>query len=187
MQLLRQGPSVTLKMQIEATPTQADQGPDKAPADRILGSFEPVGAEDLIPLLQQLQAQYGYLPEEILEHVSERTGIPTSRMYGVITFYSLFHMEARGRHTVRACRGTACHVRGSNNVIQAAQNTLGIEDGETDEDLKFSFETVACLGACALAPVVVVDGTYLGGVTPERVGDVLRSTISADAAGQVEG
>ncbi len=154
-----------------------------AAAEEILERLTPVGAGDLIPLLQQVQDAYGYLPTEVLEDVSRRTGIPTSRMYGVITFYALFHLEKRGRHTVRVCRGTACHVRGSKGVIQAAQNHLGLADGETGEDLAFSFETVACLGACALSPVVVVDGSYAGKVTPERVEDMLRSLEAAGSAG----
>jgi len=151
--------------------------------DRILERFQPVRADDLIPLLQQIQDEYGHLPAEVLHHVSERTGIPTSRMYGVITFYSLFHLEQRGRHTVRACRGTACHVRGGKGVIQAAQNYLGLADGETGEDFMFSFETAACLGACALSPVVVADGVYSGKVTPERVEQILRSIEAAESAG----
>jgi len=151
--------------------------------DGILERFQPARADDLLPLLQQIQDEYGYLPADVLEHVSERTGIPTSRMYGVITFYSLFHLEKRGRHTVRACRGTACHVRGGQGVIQAAQNYLGLTDGETSENFMFSFETAACLGACALSPVVVADGVYAGKVTPERVEQMLRSIEAAESAG----
>jgi NADH:ubiquinone oxidoreductase subunit E len=169
-------------MQIEGTQAQPGQEPDEAAAEEILQRFDPVRPDDLIPLLQQIQAEYGYLPEGVLEHVSRRTGIPTSRMYGVITFYSLFHTEQRGRCEVRACRGTACHVRGSSGVIQAAQNYLGLADGETRDDLTFSFETVACLGACALSPVVVVGGTYAGKVTPERVEALLRSVEAEQSA-----
>ncbi len=147
--------------------------------EEVLESFQPARAGDLIPLLQRIQDAYGYLPPEVLQEVSGRTGIPTSRMYGVITFYSQFHLEPRGRHTVRACRGTACHVRGAGRVIQSAEDHLGIGDGETSRDMQFSFETVACLGACALAPVVVVDGAYTGKVTPERVDHLLSSLEAA--------
>jgi len=162
----------------EAPPARS--GPD---VDEILERFGPVGAGDLIPLLQQLQDAYGHLPADVLQHVSRRTGIPTSRMYGVVTFYSHFHLEKRGRHTVSACRGTACHVRGSERVIEAARKYLGIDDGETREDLMFTFETVACLGACALSPVVVADGLYSGRVTPERVEQMLRSIEAAESTG----
>ena len=166
--------------------TKSGLGEDRAAAGRILDEAGAVRPDDLIPLLQRIQEAYGYLPADILEYLSSRTGIPTSRMYGVITFYSLFHLEKRGRHEVRACRGTACHVRGSKNVIDAAQNFLGLADGETREDLMFSFETVACLGACALSPVVVVGGTYAGKVTPERVEEMLRSIVAAESAATSE-
>ena len=149
--------------------------------DTILERFQPVSPGDLIPLLQQIQDAYGHLPAEVLRHVSERTGIPTSRMYGVITFYAHFHLDKRGRHTIRACRGTACHVRGGKQVIEAAEHYLGVADGETRADLMFTFETVACLGACALSPVVVADGTYSGKVTPERVEQILRAIEAAES------
>ena len=147
--------------------------------EELLAPFQPAGAGDLIPLLQEIQEAYGYVPPEVLQEVSRRTGIPTSRMYGVITFYSQFHLEPRGRHTVCACRGTACHVRGGQRVIEAAESYLGIADGETRDDLMFTLETVACLGACALSPVVVVDGTYSGKVTPERVEQMLQAIEAA--------
>ena len=154
-----------------------------ATLDGILEPFQPAGAGDLIPLLQEIQEAYGYLPADVLQEASRRTGIPTSRMYGVITFYSQFHLEPRGRHTVRACRGTACHVRGGKRVIEAAESYLGIGDGETRDDLTFTFETVACLGACALSPVIVVDERYAGKVTPERVEQMLQAVEAAEAAG----
>jgi len=131
-------------------------------------------AGQLIPLLQQLQDAYGYLPPPVLMWLSKRTGIPTSRMYGVITFYAQFYLEPHGKHTVRCCRGTACHVRGGKKVINTVISTLGIEDGETTDDMLFSLETVACLGACALAPVMVVDNTYYGKMTARRAEQVLR-------------
>lgn len=168
-------------MQVEAS--HAGRDLDMAQADEVLAHFDPVGPEDLIPILQRIQDAYGYLPPPVLEHVSARTGIPTSRMYGVITFYALFHTEPRGRTSVRACRGTACHVRGATGVIKAAKDYLGLEDGETRADLRFSFETVACLGACALSPVMVVGGTYAGKVTPERAQELLRSIEAEEAAG----
>lgn len=169
-------------MQIEAVISPDGKAATEA-ADRILERFAPVEAHHLIPILQAVQDEFGYLPEPVLDHVSACTGIPTSRMYGVITFYSLFHTQPRGRHEVRACRGTACHVRGAANVIKAASDYLGIDDGETRDDLRFSFETVACLGACALSPVVVVDSTYTGKVTPERVEELLRSIEAEESAG----
>ena len=130
-------------------------------------------AEMLIPLLQDLQARYGYLPRPVLEWVSEETGISLSRMYGVITFYTQFYLEKRGEHTVKCCQGTACHVKGAPLVVDAITRELGIGSGETTADGKFSFETVNCLGACALAPLVVVDEEYHGKVDQNEVQKIL--------------
>ncbi len=128
----------------------------------------------LIPVLQEIQAIYGYLPEEALVRVSEAMKIPLSRIYGVVTFYSQFYLTPRGRHTIRVCRGTACHVRGGRSVLNIVKDTLGIEDGETTEDLQFSLETVACLGTCFLAPVMMVDRSYYGKLAPERVPSIIE-------------
>jgi len=148
---------------------------DTAPADEILGRMGPVTSGDLIPLLQKLQGAYGYLPPEILTKVSKRTGIAASRMYGVATFYEQFHLEPRGRHTIRCCRGTACHVKGGPKIISAVKKSLGIAEGETTEDMRFTFETVACLGTCFLAPVMMVNNDYYGHLTPDRVKAILEA------------
>jgi NADH-quinone oxidoreductase subunit E len=128
----------------------------------------------LIPILQDAQAIYGYLPEEVLADIGRRLKIPLSRIYGVVTFYAQFYLTPRGRHTVRVCRGTACHVRGGKQVRKAVQQYLGIEENETTPDFKFTFETVACLGACALSPVMLVDKTYYGKLTPAKVEPILK-------------
>ncbi len=153
---------------------KAEVAADLGPAKNILSARKSVAADDLIPILQELQEAYGYLPPAVLAWVSERTGIPTSRMYGVITFYAQFYLKPHGRHTVRCCRGTACHVRGGKKIINTVKGQLGIDDGETSEDMLFSFETVACLGACALSPVMVVDNTYHGKMTPRVAEQVLQ-------------
>ncbi len=142
---------------------------------------ERIRGDDLIPILQEVQKVYGYLPIPVLSWVSERTGISTSRMYGVITFYAQFYLEPHGKHTVRCCRGTACYVRGGRRVINAVKSTLGIDDGETTGDMLFSLETVACLGACALSPVMVVDGTYYGKMTPRRAEQILKQLVEEEA------
>lgn len=146
---------------------------DLAPAREIIANMSPVRQGDLIPLLQQLQGAYGFLPLPVIAEVSRLTRVPLSRMYGVATFYAQFYLEPHGRHTVRCCRGTACHVRGASRVIEAAEEKLGIEDGGTTADMKFSLETVACLGTCFLAPVVMVDGDYYGHVAPEELDKIL--------------
>jgi len=148
---------------------------DLDPLDAILSRLGDVTADKLIPMLQEIQGEYGYLPPEALMEASSRTGIPASRMYGVATFYEQFHLEPHGRHTIRCCRGTACHVRGGREIIRAVQRELGVEEGETTEDMKFTFETVACLGTCFLAPVMMVDNDYYGLLTPDKVKKALDS------------
>ena len=127
----------------------------------------------LIPVLQEVQAIYGYLPEEALILIGREMKIPLSRIYGVVTFYAQFYLTPRGKHTVRVCRGTACHVRGGKSVLNVVKDILAIEDGQTTEDLQFSLETVACLGTCFLAPVMMVDRSYYGKLAPERVPSIL--------------
>jgi NADH-quinone oxidoreductase subunit E len=145
-----------------------------------LSKLEPIlekfrGQEGaLIPALQEAQGIYGYLPEEVLVHVSQGLKIPLSRIYGVVTFYAQFYLTPRGRHTVRVCRGTACHVRGGMSIRKAVHQFLGIDENETTPDFKFTFETVACLGACALSPVLLVDKSYYGKLTPGKVVKVLK-------------
>lgn len=144
-----------------------------APAEKVLESFPSLTAVDLIPLLQALQSAYGYLPAEVLLEVAERTGIPASRMYGVVTFYEQFHVAPRGRHTIRCCRGTACHVNDGPGVIEAIRQALGIDEGGTTSDFRFTFETVACIGTCFLAPAMMVNNDYYGHLTPKRIKGIL--------------
>ncbi len=131
----------------------------------------------LIPILQEAQNLYGYLTEEILGHISRELKISFSRIYGVVTFYAQFYLTPRGRHTVRVCRGTACHVRGGKQILKAVQKQLNIGEGETTPDFKFTFETVACLGACALSPVLLVGKNYYGKLTPAKVEQVLKQYV----------
>ena len=147
--------------------------------DKILAAIPNPGSNDLVPILQQVQKAYGYLPKPILMAVSDRTGISASQIYGVATFYEQFYLEPHGRHTIRCCRGTACHVKGGPNIIKTIKRKLGIEPGETTDDMEFSFETVACLGACALAPVMVIDGTYYGKMSYRKVGLIVDSVRTA--------
>lgn len=128
----------------------------------------------LIPILQEAQNLYGYLTEEVLGHISREVKIPISRIYGVVTFYAQFYLTPRGRHTVRVCRGTACHVRGGRSVLNAVKENLQIDENETTQDFNFSLETVACLGTCFLAPVMMVDRNYYGKLIPQRVPSILR-------------
>ena len=129
--------------------------------DPILEKFkEQKGA--VIPVLQRAQDVYGYLPKEVLAAISKKMRVPLSRVYGVVTFYSQFNLERRGRHIVRVCDGTACHVRGAPKIFEAIGDALTLEPGSSDPDYKYTLEIVYCLGSCGLAPVVVVDDVVYG-------------------------
>jgi len=130
---------------------------------------------NLIGILQEIQDRFGYLPAEALKQISRKMRIPLSRIYGVISFYAQFYTEPRGRHTIRACRGTACHVRGASTVLDAVKRTLGIQEGESTADLKFFLETVACLGTCFLAPVMMIDDQYFGQLNSQKVQTILEN------------
>jgi len=129
----------------------------------------------LIPVLQRAQEIYGYLPREVLETISQRTGVPLSQVYGVATFYAQFYLTRRGRHIVRQCDGTACHVRGAAKIITAMEKELGIKAGETTPDYRVTFEVVYCLGSCGLAPVAMVDGEVVGQLVPEKMLEIVRA------------
>ncbi|MGA1843050.1 MAG: NADH-quinone oxidoreductase subunit NuoE [bacterium] len=127
-----------------------------------------------IPILQEVQEIFGYVPEMPVMYISQELGIPSSTIYGVVTFYAQFHTEPRGKYVIRTCRGTACHVKGGKAVFKAVQDKLGLCDGETSPDLRFTLETVACLGACALAPVVVINQNYYGNQNPQKILRILE-------------
>jgi NADH-quinone oxidoreductase subunit E len=128
--------------------------------------YRPSG---LIPILQAIQHEYQYLPEEVLTYVATSLDVPPARVFGVATFYAHFALEPKGKHVIRICDGTACHVKHSLPVLSALHEKLGTsEKSKTTSDMLFTIETVACLGACGLAPVVVVDEQVYGGITPER-------------------
>lgn len=136
----------------------------------------------LISVLEEVQARYRYLPQEAMILVSERMGVPLSQVYSVATFYNAFSLERRGRHEICVCVGTACHVRGAKRVLTRLEDSLGIKRGETTPDWNYSLDTVHCLGACALGPIVVVDGQYLGQMNVKRVDGLLAQIEQADMA-----
>lgn len=148
----------------DRTAAPAEETFDLGPLNQILQEFQgQKGA--VIPILQRAQDAYGYLPAVIMEEISRRTGYPLSRLYGVATFYSQFRMTRRGRHLVRVCDGTACHVRGAAKNIEAVGKTLGLYPGETSPDYKYTMEIVYCLGSCGLSPVAYVDDKVYGRLT----------------------
>ena len=128
----------------------------------------------IIPILQRAQAEYGYLPKEILATISKKIGVPLSQLYGVVTFYAQFNLEPRGRHIVHICDGTACHVRGAPKIIDDIEDALNVERGGSDPDYKYTLEIVYCLGSCGLAPIAVVDEQVYGKTTSETLIDHLR-------------
>jgi len=129
--------------------------------------------DELIPILEAVQEEFGYLPREAMLKISRRLRIPESNIYGVATFYALFRLKPSGKNIIRVCRGTACHVRGGARILQEFENRLGIKAGETTPDLEYSLETISCFGSCALAPVVVVNRQVYGRMTPAKVAEVL--------------
>ena len=138
----------------------------------------------LVMILQDVQDAYNYLPADALDHVAASLEVPYSHVYNVVTFYSTFTMTERGKHLIRVCDGTACHLRGAPNLRGQVERELGIRDGETTEDKMFSLDVVACLGACALAPVLTVGSKYFGNMTPLKLKATLetfRQMESADA------
>ncbi len=127
----------------------------------------------LISILEEIQAKYSYLPEEALRIVAEKTGRSLVDIYGVATFYKAFSLKPRGRHLISCCQGTACHVRGAHNTLREVEKQLSVKPGETTANREFTLESVNCLGACALGPVVVVDGHYFANVKTSMVQDIL--------------
>ena len=131
-------------------------------------------ASSLIQILLEIQKENRWLPKEALEKVSRRLQVPLNRIQHIVTFYKAFSLVPRGRHEIHVCMGTACHVRGAPRVLDTVQDLTGIKPGETDGDLKFSLETVNCLGCCALGPVVEVNGKHHGKVAPAEIAGVLK-------------
>jgi len=131
--------------------------------------------DSLISILQDIQSEYRYLPEESLRAVAAQLGLPLVQVYGVATFFKAFSLKPRGRHTVSVCLGTACHVRGAPALLDELKRRLGIEPGDTTDDMEFSLDAVNCLGACALGPILVVDGEYHGQMSAGKVKKVLGS------------
>ena len=128
----------------------------------------------LVQILHETQREYRYLPEEALRNIAERMQIPLTDIYGVVTFFKAFSLEPKGKHDITLCMGTACHVRNAESILGEARRTLGIDAGETSEDGLFSLETVNCVGACAIGPIMVVDGVYHGQMTATKTKRLLK-------------
>ncbi|MBW1659765.1 MAG: NAD(P)H-dependent oxidoreductase subunit E [Deltaproteobacteria bacterium] len=147
--------------------------------DAILERYDRNPAQ-LIPILQDVQAEENYLPREALEAISEKLDIPLVRIYSVATFYKAFSLEPRGKHIIQVCMGTACHVRGAPRILDKMVRDLGVQPGATTKDMEFTLETVNCLGACALGPIVVVDGEYHGQMTSPKWDKIYKTLKKAE-------
>jgi len=147
---------------------------ETATIDRIIDKHDGE-ASALIQVLLEIQSENSWLPKEVLTRVGEKLKVPMSRIQHIATFYKAFSLVPKGRHQVHICMGTACHVRGATRVLEKVQDLTGIKPGETDLDLKFSLETVNCLGCCALGPVMEIDGKTHGKISPAKTPDVINS------------
>lgn len=130
---------------------------------------------ELIPILQEVQANFGYLPEEAIQFVAGFLDVSVGEIHSVASFYAQFRLTPLGRKRVAVCRGTACHIRGGPQILKQAENALGLKEGETSEDLEYTLETVACIGCCALAPCLRVNSNVYGELAPERVRELFAA------------
>jgi NADH-quinone oxidoreductase subunit E len=170
----KSGPAAAAKRRRpRATGGAVGRGPNGKALKKILDRYEAKG-ESLLALLQDLQQNYSYLPEEGLKAVAEKLQVPLNRVYSVATFYNAFSLKPKGKYVVQVCMGTACHVRGAPGIVEEAERVLGIKRGDTTDDGKFTLETVNCVGACALGPVMVVNGSYHGHLTRDKIGAILK-------------
>jgi len=148
----------------------------------ILGRYPDARRDALIPILQEVQEAAGYLSREAVVRIGQHLHLPASKVYGVATFYNQFRFQPKGRFHIQVCRGTACHVKGSLATLESVKRALKILPGQTTRDGQFSLETVACLGACGLAPVITVNGEFFAGASSDKIGkiiDGLRRTAVA--------
>lgn len=145
---------------------------DLAAANHIIDKYLTLPG-NLMPVLQGIQEEYGFVPKPTIDLVAERLNVYPSQIYGVLTFYAQFHMKPRGRYIIRVCVGTACHVQGAPRIVETFFDKLGIGHAETTSDLRYTFEKVACLGACGMAPLAMVNDATYGSMTVQKVADIL--------------
>lgn len=142
--------------------------------DEIVGTY-PETKGNLISIMKEVQTLYSYLPEAALRHLAGRLGLPLAQLYAIATFYDYFSLEPKGRHQVHICTGTTCHVQGSSKILREAKAMLGIAEGQTTQDMRFSIDTIHCVGACSIAPVMVVGEDIRGKLLPTDVSEILAS------------
>jgi len=152
---------------------------DLTACNEILDKYQDMHGA-LMPALQAIQEHYGYIPEPTVHLTAERLNVYASQIYGVLTFYAQFHLEPRGKYIVRVCMGTACHVKGAGRIADTIKDRIGVGHAETTEDLKFTAEYVACIGACGMAPVIMVNDATYGSLTVQKMDDVLKKYIAME-------
>lgn len=151
------------------------------PAARILKDHQ-YDSSKLIPILQKVQDEYKYLPEDIMRFIANELEISPAKVFGVATFFAHFAITPKGKHIIKVCNGTACHVKGSSFVINTVRDILKLKDGQdTTDDMMFTLECVSCLGACGLAPVMVLDDVVYGQITPAKAAELIDSIVKAEA------
>jgi len=156
-----------------------EQEIDLAGANAVLDKYVDFPGA-LMPVLQEIQEHYGYIPEPTVHLAAERLNIYASQIYGVLTFYAQFHLEPRGKYIVRVCMGTACHVKGAGRIGDTLKDRLGVGHAETTADLKFTAEYVACIGACGMAPVIMVNDATYGSMTVQKMDEVIAKYQKMD-------
>jgi NADH-quinone oxidoreductase subunit E len=161
----------------KAEPDASVPGLDLSEVGRIVDEIDPNG--NLIAVLQHVQAHYGYLPEPVVDEIARLSGVPASRIYGIVTFYAQFSTEPSGRHKVFVCHGTACHVAGAPRITEAIEQELGVADGATTPDMSFTLDSVACMGACSQAPVMRIDADTFGNLTPDSTRKYMLDVLAA--------
>jgi NADH-quinone oxidoreductase subunit E len=143
--------------------------------DVILGDFQPVKRDSLIPILQAMQDEFGFLSSEAIERIGQHLRLPTSKVYGLATFYNQFTFTQRGKYHIKVCNGSACHIDHSYSILKEIKKQLGIEDGQNTRDGMFSLEVVACIGACGQSPVIAINDKYYPRMKSSRIREVLES------------
>jgi NADH-quinone oxidoreductase subunit E len=135
----------------------------------------------VIPILQEIKGAFGYVPPEAIKRIAQTLCMPESEIFGVATFYSQFQLQPQGKHTIKVCHGTACHLAGADNITRTLEQTIGIKEGETSPDRQFTLEAVACLGCCSLAPCIMIDDTIHGRLTPESATRLIEQIRQEDS------
>lgn len=157
----------------------AEEEVDLAGANAVIDKYIDMKGS-LMPVLQGVQEHYGYIPEPTVHLIAERLNVYSSQIYGVLTFYAQFHLKPRGKYIIRVCMGTACHVKGAGRIAQTLTDRLGIGHAETTPDVKFTAEYVACIGACGMAPVIMVNDSTYGSLTVQKMDEVIKKYQAMD-------